>query len=122
MTMDNQGPYHGPPTSGWPTGPMMATPQDHDHLRLLSIFYYVVAALYGLGILIALAWLILGTTLMGGLSVAARSAAPLAITGIVAVGVLMALAVAGLVCYLYCLVARSLTEHTHYTLIMVLAG
>lgn len=114
-------PGYAPP--GWQGGgPFQASAQDHEQLRALSIVYYIFAGLHAAGLVCVVAWLFLGTAILGSISADTRNAVPAAFTAALAAVMILALVLGGAYCYLYYLVGRSLAEHNRYTLILVMAG
>ena len=106
------------PASGW------SPEQDLEHLRLLSIFHYLVAALVALFALFPVIHLVAGfAALASSVSSPPEDAFPGLFVGgffILFAGTWILLGTAMAVCLL--LAGRYLSEQTHYTFCLVTAG
>ncbi len=97
--------------------------QDQAHLRLLSIFHYVVAGLAGLFALFPLIHLFIGLALMTGAFGADSGDPDARIVGTFFVLFATVWIVLGLVfAVLIAIAGRSLARHQNYTFCLVMAG
>ena len=96
--------------------------QDEEHLRLLSIFHYVVAGISALYIFFILLWMTFGFAFLSLHADPGQHAPPPEIKWIVIVfgtfGILWWLAYA----ILTCLAGRYLAQRSHYLFCLVMAG
>jgi len=100
--------------------------QDQEHLRLLSLFYYIFAGLGAVGSMFAGIYVLFGFFMMsaihGSPGNAASNAAP-AMVGLLFVGVGIFIMILGLsLSYCNYLVGKSLAERKRYTFCMVMAA
>ncbi len=95
-----------------------------EHLRLLSIFHYVLAGLAGLGSLVPIIHLVVGMLLLsGGFAGSDGNALPGTIVGVMFVIVPTIIIIVGLtVSLLIALAGRRLARRTGYTFCLVMAA
>jgi len=95
-----------------------------EHLRLLSVFHYVVGGLAALFSMIPIIHLTIGTLMVSGkLADQAKDAAPLAAIGWVMIVIATVIILMGLT-FAVCLIlaGRNLARRTHYTFCLVMAA
>ena len=99
------------------------TTQDQEHLRLLSIFHFVVATLAALMALFPILHLILGLAMMIGAFEGSSNNPPPAFIGIFFVAFAAVWIVIGLA-FAICLImaGKYLRSRSHYTFCLVVAG
>ena len=97
--------------------------QDLEHLRLLSLFHYVAAALAALFACFPLIHLVAGIAMVASVAGGSQEAFPGALFGgcLVAFAALWILLGTALAVCLF-LAGRYLAEHTHYTFCLATAG
>jgi hypothetical protein len=115
-------PVAGPaPSPGPPPGPSPA--QDAEHLRLLSIFYYILAGCAGLFSLLPVIHLLVGFGLLAAATVDPAAALPGALVGWIFVAIALFVITLGLGFAVALVIAgRSLAERRRYTFCLVVAG
>lgn len=102
---------------------MVNTNQDVEHLRLLSIFHYILTGLAGLCSFFPAIYLVMGIAMLSGLIKGDKGEPAPAVVGwvfvaIALIGILLALAYATLLC----LAGRYLSKRKHRTFCFVVAG
>jgi hypothetical protein len=116
-----------PPTPPIEPGPIVAPSRDQDHLRLLSIFYYVFAGLQAIGGCVGLVYTVVGIGMMaGGDAIAAEDqsleGAPQAIGGLLFGIGLFTLLLSSVLITLEIMAANRLRRQRGRTFCMVIAG
>ena len=97
------------------------TNQDREHLRLLSIFHYVVGALAGLFACMPVIHLVLGAAMASGAF--EGDDAPMRLFGVAFMVIAGLVILAGWIfAALVILAGRFLARHRHYTFCVVMAG
>lgn len=97
--------------------------QDQEHLRLLSIFHYVVAGFAGLFALFPLIHLLIGLALLTGVFEADSGEPDARFVGTIFVLFATVWIILGLIfAALIAVAGRSLARHEHYTFCLVMAG
>lgn len=104
--------------------PNTSTSQDEEHLKLLSIFHYVLAGVTGLCALFPLIHLAMGLFLIfAGDDMSKSGDAPPAFVGWLFVGIAVVLIVAGLsLAALMLMTGRKIAQRKGYTFCQVMAG
>jgi hypothetical protein len=118
-------PSFPPPPPDYEYAPGFVPPdRDTDHLRILSIFWYVIAGLECLGACFGLIYIVLGiVAFAGGMGrQAADGPPPAALGGLFSCVGVFFLALAGTLAFLSFKVARSLVARRSLTLCYVMAA
>ena len=98
--------------------------QDEEHLRLLSIFHYVVAALAALTALLPVIYLIVGLFIVFAADKFPDhgQAPPAFLGGILVIFALMLITFGWVFAALLAMTGRFLVQHRHHTFCLVMAG
>ena len=104
--------------------PVHDAPEDEQHLRILSVFYYVISGLGGLGACVGMFYGVIGIVMTAGPdAMASNGSPPPAAIGwfLAGLGVFIVLMSAGF-SVLDFLVGRFIARRTHRTFCLVVAG
>jgi hypothetical protein len=97
--------------------------QDADHLRALSICFYVFAVLSGLVGCFPIIHLVVGSAMLVGGLAGQKDVAPAAVVGGIFVGVAVVfITVAWTIAGLYAFAGRSLAQRRRYVFCLIMAG
>ena len=102
-----------------------STSRDIDHLRLLSIFQYILATLLGLGGCFPVVYLLIGVMMMTGAlpGISQQQDATMAVFGGIFMGFgALAISLAWALAFCVFLTGHYLARHSHYTFCVVIAA